>query len=149
MDNVFKITIENFDDNFEYLRIYSIQRTSINGTPICKRIQDIELSSIRSTNIKSVSFTDTGTIGTFVEPTELLYKGGRDILVGTMEHKDGTLFMGDITTRSKRPNITLNAQNTPLDSDTRTFYPAFVSSNNYEYANQLTSYRAELVNGEF
>ena len=43
VDNAFKITVKNVDKNFDYLRIYSIQRTSINGTPICKRIQDIYL----------------------------------------------------------------------------------------------------------
>lgn len=41
--NIFKITVEHFDTNFDFLRIYSILRTSINGTPIVKRVQDINV----------------------------------------------------------------------------------------------------------
>ena len=42
VDNVFKITINNIDTNYDYLRIYSIIRTSLNSTPLCKRVQDIK-----------------------------------------------------------------------------------------------------------
>lgn len=41
--NAFKITISNPDTNFEFIRVYSILRTSINGTPIVKKVQDIEV----------------------------------------------------------------------------------------------------------
>jgi len=75
------------------LRIYSIQRTSINATPLCKRVQDIALKGISN---NTVSFTDTGTVGDSLDPTELLYKGGEVISAKTMSQKDGTLFMGNI-----------------------------------------------------
>lgn len=42
--NSFKITVNNPDTNFQYLRIYSIQRTSLDATPIVKRVQDIDLN---------------------------------------------------------------------------------------------------------
>jgi len=38
VSNSFDIVVKNVDTNFDYLRIYSIQRTSINSTPICKRV---------------------------------------------------------------------------------------------------------------
>jgi len=133
VDNVFRITVDKPDSNFDYLRIYSIQRTSINSTPMCKRIQDIEVAE----EPKSVSFTDTGTAGDSIDPTELLYKGGHGILVGTMEQKDGTLFMGDIVT----PSIKHPKAGVSLETSTRTFYPNVVSTDSYEYANQLTSYK--------
>lgn len=41
--NAFRITISNPDTNFEFIRVYSILRTSINGTPIVKKVQDIEV----------------------------------------------------------------------------------------------------------
>lgn len=42
--NAFQISLSNLDkDNFEYLRIYSILRTSLNGTPIVKRVQDMKI----------------------------------------------------------------------------------------------------------
>ena len=40
----FKVTINNPDTSFDYARIYSIQRTSLNGTPIVKIVGDIKLS---------------------------------------------------------------------------------------------------------
>lgn len=39
----FKISIENPDTRFDYLRIYSIQRTSLNGTPVVKIVKDLKL----------------------------------------------------------------------------------------------------------
>jgi hypothetical protein len=82
VSNAFNIVVSHLDMSFDYLRIYSIQRTSINGTPICKRIQDIEISSLIN---NTVSYIDTGFNGNFIDPTELLYKGGNSIIVGTME----------------------------------------------------------------
>lgn len=45
INNSFTIDIYNADKKFDYIRVYSIQRTSIDATPIVKRIADIELSS--------------------------------------------------------------------------------------------------------
>lgn len=42
ISNSFRITINNTDSNFDSIRVYSIQRTSENGTPICKIVRDIE-----------------------------------------------------------------------------------------------------------
>ena len=39
----FKVKIKNPDTRFDYLRLYSIQRTSLNGTPIVKIVKDIKL----------------------------------------------------------------------------------------------------------
>lgn len=89
--NSFKITISNVDENFDYLRIYSILRTSLNATPLVKRVQDIETTS------DTLSYIDNGLSGETVDPTELLYKGGEEIKAKTMEQKDGTLFLGNIT----------------------------------------------------
>lgn len=89
--NSFKITITNLDSNFEYLRIYSILRTSRDATPLCKRIQDIEVSGV------AVSFIDDGLQGETIDPTELLYLGGEEATAKTMEQKDGTLFLGNIS----------------------------------------------------
>ena len=50
---------------------------------------------------KTISGTvvyDTGTTGTAVDPSELLYLGGTDLIAGTLSHKDGTLFLGNIST---------------------------------------------------
>ena len=60
VENAFKITISNLDNNFDYVRIYSIQRTSVNGTPIVKRVQDIGIKDLAvNTESKEFSTSDT------------------------------------------------------------------------------------------
>lgn len=92
--NAFKIEIQNLDShNFDYLRVYSIMRTSLNATPIAKRVQDIKLDS------DSITFIDDGLKGDSIDPTELLYIGGEEIVAKTLEQKDNTLFLGNITSQ--------------------------------------------------
>ena len=99
--NCFKIQVNNIDKNFDYLRIYSILRTSKDATPIVKRIQDLEIGE----DVSSITYIDNGTIGETIDPTELLYKGGEEVVVKTLEQKDETLFLGNITV--KRPPINI------------------------------------------
>ena len=102
--NSFKIEISNIDGNFDYLRIYSILRTSRDATPLVKRVQDIEIESLdEESGTYTASYIDDGLHGETVDPTELLYKGGENIVVETLEQKDGTLFFGNI--RTTKPPI--------------------------------------------
>jgi hypothetical protein len=94
----FNISVTNLDYNFEYIRIYSIQRTSVNATPNCKRLIDLPISGT------TISYIDTGTNGDNIDPTELLYKGGESIIAETLTQKDNTLFLGNL--KLERPNIT-------------------------------------------
>lgn len=48
--------------------------------------------------ISGIVVYDTGTTGTAVDPSELLYLGGTELIAGTLSHKDGTLFLGNIST---------------------------------------------------
>ena len=43
ISNSFRIKISNPDRSFEYLRLYSVFRSSLNGTPICRRVEDVRL----------------------------------------------------------------------------------------------------------
>ena len=38
----FNINLSNLDSNFDYVRIYSISKTSINGTPVLRKVADIK-----------------------------------------------------------------------------------------------------------
>lgn len=192
--NSFSIVIDNIDKSFDYVRIYSIHRTSIDAVPTVKRVVDlappteattyymtewnkyaiadnikifdlsqgyVPLSSITPNSTSSsanswslegsiykqiifpdgdfmyinrgktvyisitnrdiatiyytdrtemtvylhtkgkVSYTDNGTSGDIIDPTELLYVGGEEVVFGTMAQKDNTLFLGDITLKRK------------------------------------------------
>lgn len=93
INNSFNITIKNPDTTFDFIRVYSIQRTSINATAVTKIVAELSIPTDGST----MYLTDTGTIGSITDPANLLYIGGEEVTVGTMEQKDNTLFLGDIT----------------------------------------------------
>lgn len=199
--NSFSIAIDNTDKSFDYIRIYSIHRTSIDAVPTVKRVVDlapptrtsaysmtewsksgiadniqvydvaqntyVSLSSITPSSTSSsasswnlagsayrvirfpdsdylyilssktvyvnvtsrgvatiyytdrtemtvylytrskISYTDNGTSGDSIDPTELLYVGGEEVVFGTMAQKDNTLFLGDITLRRKLIDSTI------------------------------------------
>lgn len=119
VENAFRIKVDNVDVDFDYLRIYSIIRTSLNGTPMCRRVQDIELKNLEAVGDQyNVSFIDTGREGDTIDPTELLYKGGEVVSASTIEQKDGTLFFGDIRlTRNSLKNCYPDIPVVSSDSD--------------------------------
>lgn len=209
-DIAFKIRVDNVDTNFDYVRIYSIHRTSLDAVPTCKKLIDLPINippkKIEVTNsyqdynleetdtqyiyctsdtgqthtlseiinlvnpttvgnvtiweldftdyvdivlkrnneiknrfdfsgvrkcayreinngllitkdlicysyktsilvtekidnpnyIPSIEYIDNGTLGDTIDPTQLLYIGGEDIIAGTITSKDNTLFLGNI-----------------------------------------------------
>lgn len=195
VSNSFEIKITNVDKNFDYIRVYSIHRTSLNTIPEVRRVVDIAPSTTKikytfvsyeinlpankitmykkgigaektldqyepsnsEPNYKSWTFDtdeyfginldgdyltwntgttfiititngnkasmqltnngnmtgtlstakanyiDNGLSGDTIDPTELLYIGGEEVIFGTMDQKDNTLFLGDI--KLKRKNI--------------------------------------------
>lgn len=201
VSNSFNITIDDVDTDFDYLRIYSIHRTSINATPTVRRVVDLapptdvifykvnDYTTVsKATDItlylrggqrkntldkyepasqtgpnkrwtfdtskyqrilfsngntvilplnetltitmqgdivnlsvtgtpfifrdlyrKSITYTDTGTSGDSIDPTELLFVGGEEVIFGTMAQKDNTLFLGDIETKRKILDSTIRS----------------------------------------
>lgn len=96
VSNTFHISIKNPESNFQYLRIYSIHRTSIDATPIVKIVTDIEI-----TGSNEITYVDTGLTGYNIDPTKMLYIGGESIIAGTIAEKDNTLFLGNIELNRK------------------------------------------------
>ena len=105
VSNSFNIEVVNVDRRFDYIRIYSIHRTSINATPDVRRVVDLA----PPINIAKVTYTDNGSSGDSVDPTELLYIGGEEVVFGTMTQKDNTLFLGDIETKRKTLDSTIRS----------------------------------------
>lgn len=97
VSNSFTITIKNADTRFDYIRVYSIHRASINATPNVLNVVDIPITGDTTT----LTYVDNGTTGTSVDPTELLYVGGEDVVFGTITQKDNTLFLGNANIQRK------------------------------------------------
>ena len=104
--NSFHITISNADRyNFDYIRLYSIQRIATDTAPIVRRIVDLPVPQTYNDAgvTDDIIYTDTGIAGGVIDAMELQYVGGKEIAVLTMAEKDNTLFMGNIT--EKHSNI--------------------------------------------
>lgn len=88
----FKIDISNIDTTYDYVRVYSMQRTSLNTTPICRIVGDININ-----NSRTASIIDTNTNTETIDPTQLLFLGGDNFIASTLTQKDDVLFLGDLT----------------------------------------------------
>ena len=141
VDNAFKITVTDLDYNsFDYVRIYSIQRTSLNAIPIVKRIQDVSLENVSLSN-NIITYIDAGTSGDIIPPTDLFYKGGEMIKAKTLEQKDGTLFLGNISLNESFIKLTdVDLHPTFTCNETRTIKTLPYSGGAYKYSNQLSTY---------
>lgn len=129
VSNCFNITITNPDTRFDYIRVYSIHRTSIDGTPTVKNVVDLSINSA-----SSIVYTDNGTNGATVDPTELLYVGGEDVVFGTMTQKDNTLFLGnaniqrklvglDVINKIKGGNVSFSSKYVGYFGASKGYYP--------------------------
>ena len=231
VSNSFNIVIEGVDTKFDYLRVYSIHRTSLNATPTVKRVVDLAPSTTRSAytfssysidlqannitvhprgsgtdktlnqynpsysgiNYKTwtfdtdtyssisfpngdslvwatggtatinivntnkttitasvdmtgyiakskVTYTDSGVYGDSIDPTELLYVGGEEVVFGTMTQKDNTLFLGDIQMKRKILDSTIRNYFTRGTITFSTYVKSIESpkpKGYYPYTNQL------------
>ena len=100
--NIFNIRVTIPDNKFDYLRIYSIHRTSLDATPTVKIVTDIELNGKADIN-----YTDNGLSGDIIDPTRLLFIGGETISALTLTQKDNTLFLGNIKTLREEVSSTV------------------------------------------
>ena len=95
-------------------RVYitkSIESGDYNTSFVLKEIID------NSNAIPSIEYIDNGTLGETIDPTQLLYIGGEDIIAGTITQKDNTLFLGDI--ELKRLSIPEDIKETIKNSSNR------------------------------
>lgn len=157
--NVFKITVDNIQSNFDYLRIYSILRTSIDADPTTKRVADIEIPSDTS----SITYLDNNTTGDTVDPTRLLYIESKDIIANNIATKDSVLFLSNIKYKRRNLNnigaltkyiehLKTEDQNQvkPIITDHRSIQlNKSVDNNSYIYANQLSKNTSTFKSGEY
>ena len=160
-----KVTNPDLSHGFDYIRLYSIIRTSENATPIVRIIADKDLHNEvytdETTQDKYVTFIDTNTTGEIIDPSILQYVGGWGISAETFTYKDNTLFLGNISLNKKSveealekeginktvfsQNVSFSTDNTNLDEQYKKVVVASKIpqreqvgfSNNLDYHNQL------------
>ena len=140
----FTISIPTYDTSFDYLRIYSILRTSIDSTPQVRKVVDISLKTANGT----LTYVDTGVGGETLDPTALLFIGGEPIFAGTMAQKDNTLFLGDITVNRKPLSTTVKTAARTLNPSvvTKTIsLPDDANVGNYSYTSQLDKNNSQIT----
>lgn len=144
--NTFVIQIQDADTNFEYVRLYSIQRTSIDAAPFVKRLEDLIIQQG-----VTLTYIDNGTTGATLDPTELLYVGGKEITALTMIDKDNTLFLGNL--REVDNDVqpiqqlidTARSQGTSLVEFKRTEHTTLPTEGFYAYDNQLDKNSSQIT----
>ena len=136
----FQIQIKgiNQDSNWDYLRVYSILRTAINGTPVCKKVIDISINDLSQN--ETITYVDNGEFGETLDSTRLLYVGGERIIPKTISQKDGTLFLGNY--KIIRPEINSSVRDalkTALSKFQNNFFNTYYTKNNQKYSRKIVS----------
>lgn len=92
--------IKHGTDTAIYIAVDSSSYPPPEGRLIAADEAETSKMSIYSSKIignEDIVFVDTNTTGESVDPTFLLYVGGEDIIANTLNQKDNTLFLGNIT----------------------------------------------------
>lgn len=76
VDNSFRIKISNPDTAFDYVRVYSVFRSSENGTPVCRKVVDLKVSNAQNIYEEYTRFTGvslgTETAANYLGPISLI-----------------------------------------------------------------------------
>lgn len=145
LSNSFDIQIQNPDTLFDYMRVYSVIRTSINGTPVTTKVQDINVQE----NMYFIHLVDTNTLNESVPTNQPLTTGSERIVAETLAQKDNTLFLGNIeltTPTIGNKGVTFNGEITfsekelfTEDADTKDYgYAPYTLDKNQS---QITSFK--------
>ena len=146
--NSFDITISNLNKNFDYIRVYSIVRTSIDAIPTVRKVIDLSPKSD-----EYIHYTDTNTTGELVDPSLLLYLGGENIIPECITHKDNTLFLGNYKLKDElfSEEIKDNLSNKeselyrPVTFKHKEVIPYTSITSYYNYKNQLNQNSYEIT----
>lgn len=145
ISTAYNITINNIkfkDKKYDFVRIYSLIRTSLDGTPITKKLIDIPLNLTEVSpgifiNIP-ITYIDNNTAGEFIDNTELLYKQDNSIIPQTIAQKDNTLFLGNYTLNKKLFQVyQRNTTLFPIEFSQLKLYKENYNNNTYNKYNDL------------
>jgi len=98
-----KITLKfthTYTPNYSKFRVYSLFRSSLNGTPVAYLVGEADIAS-NSINDEEITIVDDGSHLELVDASSILFLGSRDVKPYTIEHKDQTLFLGNLKLNDK------------------------------------------------
>lgn len=92
----FRIVVDNLEsEHFDTINVYASQRSDLNAPATVRVVGNFSIN-----NKNSIDINDTGK-GATVDSSILLYLGGDDIRIRTLNAKDGHLFGGDVELKRK------------------------------------------------
>ena len=98
-NNSVTISLLSIDERYNGLRLYSIFRSSIDGTITGYLVSETDISGPTATII------DNGANLTTIDASSLMYIGSRAVVPGTLTHKDEVLFLGDLSLKGADGNF--------------------------------------------
>lgn len=97
-NNNVTLAISGLDSRFSYFRVYSVFRSSLDGQTVAYLVSEQKTPA----NLSDVVYVvDDAAHLTVEDSSRLLYLGSQPVIPGTLEHKDQTLFLGDLTLEDK------------------------------------------------
>lgn len=135
VNTAFKFDILGLDSvNWEYVRLYSVFRASIDTEPSANIVTELKLDGT------TVTAFDYGTSNTAIVASDLYFVGAKAVKAGTMTVKDQVLFLGNLKVDSKIEPEPIDRSTYDLKTDTYKSRPFKISETEgtyYKYDNQL------------
>lgn len=110
--NCVTLNISGLDTSYEYFRVYSVFRSSLDGQAVAYLVDEqkvLPYTDNTGTHAKA-TVIDDGAHLTVQEPTRLLYLGSKHLVAGTMAHKDNVLFLGDLISIGRKDYSEMESQ---------------------------------------
>lgn len=95
----FILELSNLDTSFDYVRVYSAKRSSIDGPIDAQIVGDYKIDGT------SVRVIDNNIAQASIDSSLLYYIGGDTFIASTIEDKDGVLFLGNIQTNGSKKDF--------------------------------------------
>lgn len=117
--------------------VHSYEIKSVAENAQSKPIPFIIEGTIKNSATPDISYTDNGTLGETIDPTQLLYIGGEDIIAGTITSKDNTLFLGNIELKqlSVADDLKASIKDSAITLERKDLNNNEENSNSYHYSN--------------
>ena len=102
----FELNITGTDASYDYFRVYSLKRNSLNGEAVCNIVQEVRIKNESDNLIDPTTYlvVDSNTNQSSIDVTKLYFLGGESFIASTLTQKNNTLFLGDIKTPSTIEN---------------------------------------------